>query len=75
MENQPILSMKCIMTSLSMHVLGMTKHIRQLLVRGATFTLLSPKMLRIPLMMTFSIRKPMGIKTSLDFHQSPQVNL
>ena len=35
-----------------MHVLGMIKHTRQILAKGATFPPLSPNMLEIPLMMT-----------------------
>ena len=42
------------------HVLGMTRHTRQIMAKGATVILLSPKMLKIPLAMTNFHQKTHG---------------
>ena len=47
-----------------MHVLGMTRLTRQLLAKGTTFIPLSPKMLKIPLVMTLFHQKTNEIPTS-----------
>ena len=60
MENLPTSSMRGTMTSQTMHVSGMMKHTRHILAKGAIFTPLSPKMMKIPLMMTLFHKRTHG---------------
>ena len=60
-----------------MHVLGMTKHFRQMLAQGETFIPLSPKMLKLPLAMTNFHQKRHGnplSKASIDPAKSSTIS-